>query len=91
MNKIIKKLGLLKIDHTDIDGDGFNRLCSQEINQILDMFQEDKASLLQDIEKMKKKPSGRRMRKREMITVYTQREVGFNNALDDILRRIKDE
>ena len=36
--EIIKELKKIKIDHTDSDNDGFNRLCSTEISKIMNIF-----------------------------------------------------
>ena len=36
--EIIEELKKIKIDHTDSDNDGFNRLCSTEISKIMNLF-----------------------------------------------------
>ncbi len=55
--KLIEELGNIKIDHTDFDDKGFNRLCSGEINKIMDIFQslftQEKKELIKKIKKYK--------------------------------------
>ena len=41
--RLIAKLASIKIDHTDMDEDGYNRLCSQEINKVMDIVADELA------------------------------------------------
>ena len=50
-NNLIKALGKIKIDHTDFDDEGCNRLCSEEINKLMALInqhiQEEKKEIIE--------------------------------------------
>lgn len=62
--EIIEELKKIKIDHTDSDNDGFNRLCSTEISKIMNLFtqalnqkeREVREEIVEEIKKVKKLP-----------------------------------
>lgn len=87
--KLIKQLGEIKIDHTDFDENGFNRLCSEEVIKIVDIFE---AFLTSELERVRRETI-----KSVKLPVYDHSKcpiketcIGYQNAESD-LENIKEE